>query len=269
MSENQSVVRHKKHKLTPKQRRNRKINNILVLVLLCAAILTTVLLVINTVRTGFVSQKGTSGSETSLSANTDRSMQNDLYEIGNNPTELEKTYFQQLTDALNNGTKEEIAEAVVFNFVSDYFTWTNKDGNYEVGGLQYIYSDKYSTFEEWSRYNYYEDLDLYINQYGRDNLPEVTEVTTEVDTFKTDDFTVATVDPAVTLDCYQVQVTWKYSMSSSIDSSAFPTRMRFQVVDNNGRLEVAEFYDMDSVEAWEASNGSSSSDEATETEVTE
>ena len=35
-----------------------------------------------------------------------------VYIIGNNPTDVEKEYFQKLTDALKGGTPEEIAEAV-------------------------------------------------------------------------------------------------------------------------------------------------------------
>ena len=45
--------------------------------------------------------------------------------------------------------------------------------------------------------------------------------------------------------------------------SDFVNDMRFLVVDNDGRMEIAEFYDMNSVNAWEAANGSGSSAEAT------
>jgi hypothetical protein len=39
--------------------------------------------------------------------------------------------------------------------------------------------------------------------------------------------------------------------------------MRFQVVDHDGRYEIVEFYDMPSVEAWEAENGGSDASTST------
>ena len=253
---------HKKRTVDPVKAKHRKINSILMMVLLGACALTIVALIINTVRVMRTSSVANQGTEEGMTANTGQSMKNDVYIIGNNPTDIEKEYFQKLTDALKGGTPEEIAEAVVYNFVSDYFTWTNKDGNYEVGGLQYVYAEKYSKFEEWNRWYPNSDMDLYISQLGRANLIQVKEITTEVPTFRTDDFTVLSVDPAQTYPCYQVQVAWTYEPTSQ-NTSDFPNRMRFQVIDHDGRYEIVEFYDMPSVEAWEAENGGSDASTST------
>ncbi len=251
------------------KQKHRKINNILMVVLLAVTGITIIALIVNTVRVVKASSVDNAGSETSMSSDTGNSMKNDMYRIGNNPTDVEKEYFQKLTDAIKGGNSTEIAEAVVYNFVSDYFTWTNKDGNYEVGGLQYIYAEKYAKFEEWNRWYNYSNLDLYISQFGRENLPQVKEVTTEVATFQTkDDFTVLSVDPAQTYPCYQVQVAWTYE-PTSVDTSDFPNRMRFQVVDHDGRFEIVEFYDMPSVEEWEAKNGTSDGNTDTEEDTEE
>ena len=264
------VARTKKVNSATKQK-HRKINNILMSVLLGITAITIIALIVNTVRVVKASGVDNAGSENSMSSDTGNSMKNDLYRIGNNPTDVEKEYFQKLTDAIKGGNSEEIAEAVVYNFVSDYFTWTNKDGNYEVGGLQYIYAEKYSKFEEWNRWYNYSNLDLYISQYGRDKLPQVKEITTEKPTFRTEeDFTILSVDPAQTYPCYQVQVAWTYE-PTDVNIADFPNRMRFQVVDHDGRFEIVEFYDMPSVEEWEAANGgsdSSSSEDTTETDDT-
>jgi len=242
---------------------HRKINQYLMFVMLGVCVVTILALIINTVRVVRASSVANQGTTEGMTANTGQSMKNDVYIIGNNPTDVEKEYFQKLTDALKGQSPEEIAEAVVYNFVSDYFTWTNKDGNYEVGGLQYIYAEKYSKFEEWNRWYPNSDMDLYISQYGRANLPQVKAITTEVPTFRTDDFTVQSVDPAKTFPCYQVQVAWTYE-DTTVNTSDFPNRMRFQVVDHDGRYEIVEFYDMPSVEAWEAENGGSDSTAAPE-----
>ena len=254
---NSKTTVKRKKPADPIRRRNRRINQTLLSILLFVSIMTVIALVINTVMVVRASGKDHEGTSEGMTSNTGQSMKNEVYIIGNNPTDIEKEYFQKLTDALKGGDPKEIAEAVVYNFVTDYFTWTNKDGNYEVGGLQYIFAEKYSKFEEWNRWYPYGDMDLFIAQYGRDKLIQVKEITTEAETFRTDDFTVESVDPSVTLPCYQVQVKWTYE-DTPVDTSLFPNRMRFQVVDHNGRFEIVEFYDMPSVEAWEAENGSES-----------
>ena len=248
----------KKRPADPVKAKHRKINQILMIVLLAVSAVTIVALIVNTVLVVRNSSVANQGTEDGMTSNTGQSMKNDVYIIGNNPTDIEKEYFQKLTDSLKGGNPEEIAEAVVYNFVSDYFTWTNKDGNYEVGGLQYIFAEKYSKFEEWNRWYPNSDMDLYISQYGRANLIQVKEITTEVPTFRTDDFTVQSVDPAETYPCYQVQVKWTYE-DTAVNTADFPNRMRFQVVDHDGRFEIVEFYDMPSVEAWEAQNGGADS----------
>ena len=250
----------RKRKPDPAKQKSGKINTILSAVLAGVSAVMVIALAINTVNAAKAGTVDNQGTENSMSANTGKSMKNNLYEIGNNPTEVSKEYFQKLTDSVSSGTPEEKAEAVVYNFVTDYFTWTNKDGNYEVGGLQYIYAEKYAKFEEWNRWYNYSNMDLYISQYGREHLPEVASITTEVPTFRTDDFTVMSVDPVVTYPCYQVQVAWTYGDNATVDLNDFPHRMRFQVVDHDGRFEIVEFYDMESVEAWEAENGSGTSD---------
>ena len=260
-SSGKSVKR--KRKPDPARQKSRKINTILSAVLVGISAVMVVALGINTVNAAKAGTVDNQGSEDSMTTtSTGKSLKNNLYEIGNNPTEISKEYFQKLSDSVSAGTPEEKAEAVVYNFVTDYFTWTNKDGNYEVGGLQYIYAEKYAKFEEWNRWYNYSNMDLYISQYGREHLPEVAPITTEVPTFRTDDFTVMSVDPPVTYPCYQVQVSWTYGDNATVDLNDFPHRMRFQVVDHDGRFEIVEFYDMESVEAWEAENGTGTDAEA-------
>lgn len=248
-----SSLRRKK-KIDPKVRRQRRISHRLSVGLFVLTILMVVAIVVNVV---LVLRKQDTALENNGNTTTSRDMKNDLYQIGNNPTDFEKECFQKLTDALKSGTKEEQAEAVVECFVSDYFTWANKDGNYEVGGLQYYYADKFAEFSDWSRYNYYKDLDLYIQKYGAQELPSVASVTVDVPTKQVEDFTVRTMDPQVTLPCYQVEVSWTYTMGDALNADDFIRSMRFLVVDRDGRMEIVEFYDMDSVRAWESEHGSS------------
>ena len=179
-----------------------------------------------------------------LSGHTlDQFMKNDQYTIGNNPTDVEQKYFQELTDAVNSGDEAKTADAVVKCFISDYFTWTNKDGNYEVGGLQYVYQQKRGVLETQSRWTFYGDLDLYISQYGRANLLQVKDITTGGAT-KTDDFVVKAVTPEETLPCYYVEAHWTYENSSKIDVDSFQKQGAFYVgKTSSGRMEIVAFYD--------------------------
>ena len=230
------------------------------LMILCVAV--TAAFAVNIVRISSASSGD--GAQESMTVNTDRTMKNDQYEIGNNPTDIEKTYFQELTDAVKSGDEKAVCEAVVKNFVTDSFTRTNKDGNYEVGGLQYIFGSKYAVFEEWSRYNYYADLDLYINQYGRDNLLQVKEVTVDKETAVAPDFATTEWSDDVKTDIlyksYEVNVSWTYE-NCALDTEQFVDGARFFLVNNNGRWEIAEFYDYDSIHEWEVENGLASAAE--------
>ena len=228
-------VKHTHKKIDPVKRRNRKINNSLVISLCVLSIFIIVFFVFNIVTVAM--KKEASGKNNSLSEETNKTLRNDQYEIGNNPTAIQKEYFQALTDAVKSSDNKKIAEEVVYNFVADYFTWTNKDGNYEVGGLQYIYADKYVMFQEEARYNFYSDLDLYISQYGRENLLEVDSVTTH-DTRYGGDFDVN----GKTYLSYYVDAEWTYKDSKSINVDDFQNKARFRLVDNteSGRYEIVE-----------------------------
>ncbi len=228
------------------------------LVMLVMCVLSAAALAVNLVRVNAAKSGG--GEEETIAVNTgDRSMKNDQYQIGNNPTEVEKTCFQELTNALKAKDDMAVCEAVAKNFVADYFTWTNKDGNYEVGGLQYIYGPKYAVFEEFSRYTYYSDLDLYISQYGRDNLLQVKEVKLDKPVEKAPDFSYSvwtdeTTKQDVMFESYEVNVSWTYE-NCKLNTSDFVDGARFFLINNNGRWEIAEFYDYDSIHEWEVENG--------------
>ena len=101
---------------------HRKINQILMYVMLGVSAVTIVALLVNTVRVVKASSADSAGTQEGMTANTGQSMKNDVYIIGNNPTDTEKEYFQKLTDALGGGSPEEIAEAVVFLAGAAYVT---------------------------------------------------------------------------------------------------------------------------------------------------
>ena len=158
---------------------------------------------------------------------------NDFYTIGHNATELNKEYFRELNTALEAQDQKAVAEAVAKCFVTEYYTWTNKDGNYDVGGMQYIYTNDQRDFEVYSRYGFYHDMDLYISQLGTENLIEVTGVTVNGVTETSYD-----IDDETTATAYDVDLSWTYK-ANSMDTADVQNSAVFKVVDHDGRMEIA------------------------------
>ena len=231
-----------KHKiqLTPEEKKarikNRKLNNNLTLAAILLCVIVVVFFAFNIGTIGF-KKTATSGGDT-LQLDTKNNLKNDQYIIGNNPTNVQKEYFEDLTESLKDNSEEGklvIVENVVKCFISDFFTWTNKDGNYEVGGVQYIFGTKWVAFQEEARYKFYNDLDLYITQYGRENLLEVNNVEIE-GVSKVED---QEIDGQL-YSGYYVEANWEYKDSNKINTSEFQNKAYFIVVDNNGRLEISQ-----------------------------
>lgn len=235
-----SQANKQKRQLTPEERRiirkNKKINNMIILFVVILSIVTTIFFVGNMGYIGI--KKSSSSAGNTLSVDSASSMKNDLYKIGNNPTSVQKEYFEELTKAIKADDDLAIAQSVVKSFIADFFTWTNKDGNYEVGGVQYLYGPKFTTFQEEQRWGFYSDLDLYITQYGRENLLEVSSVETPVVDYAADYSVGGEVYKA-----FYVEANWEYKSSSKIDVSEFQSKGYFTVIDNDGRFEIVSIYD--------------------------
>lgn len=221
-----------KKAMNKKTKKNRQIINVMIIV----SVIVVLVLGINILR---ITLKKSTGSGDVIKPDSSSTMKNDQYSIGNNPTQLQQDEFKKLTQALKDKDPNAITEAVIRSFIADYFTWTNKDGNYEVGGLQYIYGPMYTSFQEQSRWEFYKDLDLYISQYGRENLLEVSEITT-TDVVYAGKFEHYSGD---SFESYYVEASWKYKPSSKIDVDSFQKTGYFTVIVNDGRYEIAQFFD--------------------------
>lgn len=217
-----------------KARRAKK-NKQIIYMMLAASLVVVAVMGFNIIR---ISLKKSAGSGEVVEKTNTSSMKNDQYVIGNNPTQFQQDEFKKLTEALKGDDPLAISEAVVRNFIADYFTWTNKDGNYEVGGLQYIYGPMFTSFQEQSRWEFYKDLDLYISQYGRENLLEVTDITTTANYAAKFEHYSGDV-----YDAYYIEASWNYKASSKIDVDDFQKTGYFTVVNNGGRYEIAQFFD--------------------------
>ena len=216
-----------------RRRKAKKVNNNITFGIIILSVVVIAFFIFNIFSIGL--KKSDSGSGTTLAVDKGQKLSNDQYEIGNNPTDVQKEYFNELSNAVEANDPEKIAEYVVKSFVSDYYTWTNKDGNYEVGGVQYIFGTKFTAFQEEARWTFYSDLDLYITQYGRENLIEVASV----ETSQLQPGATSTIN-GEEYEGYYLEANWTYKDSSAIDVSKFQNRAYFVVVNNNGRYEITE-----------------------------
>ena len=221
------------------------------------------LLAIGMVVCAFLTYRGinsmTDGSATENDSNK-VSYKTDLYVLPSNPNTYQRELYEELALACNsiedmeNEDLSELCGILVKNFIADFFTWNNKRGSYDVGGIDYVFGPSHMNFSSNSRQYYYYDLDLLIEKYGVENLPEVTNIQIESVEHQDDTYQVVTTvhdysnntdhDETEEYDAYLVKASWDYILEegSSYDASKLPTFCNFMVVLRAGRVEIAYFH---------------------------
>ena len=162
------------------------------------------------------------------------------YVLRDDATDIQKAYFAELKQGVEEGTlnNKTLSELVCKNYVSDFYTWTNKQGQYDVSALYYVYTPQKQQIYLQARDGFYKYLNNYINDYGSKNLIEVENV--EVTKSEKLDYiyrlpTGEEFDEAVYVSC-----NWAYKQGSKLDTSKFADSMNFIVVITNGRAEIIE-----------------------------
>lgn len=203
----------------------------LTLILLPLVILVTVfgVLAFKSVKSLVNSASGTS--------NFSNSIEKYDYQLRSNATDYQKAIFTELKDECNKTEKDEklIAILVCKNFVADFYTWTNKSGTTDVGGMQYIYKPARRLVLYNARTYMYQHLDEYIQKYGSNNLLEVESS----DGWNYADKVTIELN-GKTYDSYNINISWKYkNKSGGFDISKYATSSSFQVYKNDdGRFEI-------------------------------
>ncbi len=125
------------------------------------------------------------------------------------------------------------------SFVIDFFTWGNKDSTYDVGGLQYVL-DK-NTFYKEAKWNYYQKLDVYKNNYPNDQLPTVVSVNKKSE--KINDYKIEDK----TYKAYQVDLNWRYSEDISFNFKDLISQCEITLIEDNGKIVIVEVTMVDEV----------------------
>lgn len=199
---------------------------------LTAVILTLILLVIVGGLITFIALSG-DGDET-INVGEDIS-----YKLNGNATDIQKQYFDELKTALNDTetAPDTLAGLIVKNFIADFYTWSNKQGSFDVGGLQYVYAPNTLYIQTEAKAFFYKDLSYFINEYGSENLLKVSSVN------------IKYVDPEtnfvigdISYPSYYVAAEWTYEPNSIFSPDKFQTKAYFSVMVNNGQFQIYRYF---------------------------
>lgn len=162
------------------------------------------------------------------------------YVLRDDATEVQKQYFAELKQAIevDDASDEVISGLVCKNYVADLYTWTNKQGQYDVSALYYVYTPQKNDIYLQIRDGFYKYLNNYINDYGAKNLIEVESV--EVVSTSTAVYDYVSASEEVLPDIFNVTCKWTYVPGSKLDTSKFANQMNFLVAIRNGRYEIVE-----------------------------
>lgn len=170
-------------------------------------------------------------------------LSNKLYALRGKPTQLQKDLFKELSQQIDKENVDDLVlvELVVKNFISDYYTWANKQGPYDIGGGEFIFGNENLNFKQTSRRYFYSNMEPYI----RSGL-------SISDLFEVESIGSAEADFAQGYDYYgqvyttfYVETSWTYKENLKIDTSVFPTNAAFIIVKTeNGRYEIVRFYEL-------------------------
>jgi len=105
------------------------------------------------------------------------------YQLRENATDFQKVIYDDLLYTYANyqnlesdENREAYAMAVVKNFIADFYTWSNKEGRTDVGGLQFITPEIQTNFRSYAIDQFYLYLNQYLNQYDAEDLLTVSNI---------------------------------------------------------------------------------------------
>lgn len=180
------------------------------------------------------------------------------YVLRNDETPLQLELFTQLKDAVEGSTEitpEQISELVVKNYVADFYTWSNKLGQYDVGGMYYIPEYSRENVYLQARDTFYKYFNKYMDDYGVENLLEVESVeatAVKSNNFKykqtvkyyntedPNDYNEYTREDIHEYEAYDVTCSWTYVQGKTFSTAKYPTSLKFKVVYNTdySRYEI-------------------------------
>ena len=184
------------------------------------------------------------------------------YVLRTNATDYQFEQFTEMKNAIETGSADDqtIAGMVAKNYVIDFYTWTNKQGQYDVGGMYYLYDGEFVDGDDIkenifmnARTTFYRYINKYIKDYGANNLLEVQNAQV-INCSKTDNYVISEhvankqdengdwydYRENNPYQAYKVTVTWNYKPTEKFDTSSYATKMNFVVIKEGERFSIVE-----------------------------
>jgi len=153
------------------------------------------------------------------------------YTLQDRDTKLMEEVFKKLKEVLENDEIDYKLYATYLSelYIIDLFTLDNKDNKYDVGSLEYVYSDireNYILNVEDTLYKYIVD----ISSDDREELPIVSEILE-----KNIEETTYTYNE-IEYDAYIVSLSWNY-----VKDLGYPTKGEIIIIKDNNKLFVVSY----------------------------
>lgn len=137
------------------------------------------------------------------------------YTLEDRDTSLFKEMFESLKTLLNQEEydKKEYITLISELFIIDLYTINNKISKYDVGGLEYVYTDAVSSLKSVVQNSIYKNVENNIDGTRSQSLPEVSSISVTNIT----DYTYTMPDKSK-VDGYKVVLSWSYVNSLGYDT---------------------------------------------------
>lgn len=166
------------------------------------------------------------------------------YVVPTKATDYQKACYEDLKIAINStqGTDQyglDVSSAIVKNFIADFYTWTNKEGTQDVGGLQFVFGPSILNIYEQARAYFYHDLSYNIEQFGSDNLLQISNVK-----IKNVAYSGTMTYNSVEYQTFYLEAEWSYADNSVFSPAQYQTFGNFGVLVNpdSGKYEIYKYY---------------------------
>lgn len=164
------------------------------------------------------------------------------YHLRYNATDLQKELFKQLSKEVNKEPINDVeaAKLVAQCFIADFFTWSNKNGQADIGGMYYVYSPQKINIFNQARDSFYRYLSTYLDKYQASDLLEVDNIEASGSELKESDrYKIE----GVSFPTYGISVKWAYKPSNKFKTSEFMQKAYLTVIKNKaGRYEIVQEY---------------------------
>lgn len=155
------------------------------------------------------------------------------YTLEDRDTSLFKEKFESLKTLLNKEEydKKEYITLISELFIIDLYTINNKISKYDVGGLEYVYTDAVSSLKSVVQNSIYKNVENNIDGTRSQSLPEVSSISVTSVT----DYTYTMPDKSK-VEGYKVVLSWSY-----VNSLGYDTEGTLLLIPNGNKYGVVYF----------------------------